>query len=195
MLQGYDYKVKAMNAYAEGAKSWMAPMIGAGTFMTPYPGQNVMSDGEKGMFMLAAEQAIPNPAKLRAKENYLESKAAIEAAGQSYTYNQLRAQTKSLYYEWVVLEKKKAVLEENRQIIETMLKLARIRYPYSQGSLGSIYKAEGRLHEVENMILMTGSGIVEKNIRLRSEEHTSELQSLMRISYAVFCLKKKTTIQ
>src|SRR3546814_8382619 len=29
----------------------------------------------------------------------------------------------------------------------------------------------------------------------RSEEHTSELQSLMRISYAVFCLKKKTNIQ
>src|SRR3546814_2187196 len=29
----------------------------------------------------------------------------------------------------------------------------------------------------------------------RSEEHTSELQSLMRISYAVFCLKKKTTTQ
>src|SRR3546814_3595201 len=28
-------------------------------------------------------------------------------------------------------------------------------------------------------------------LRLRSEEHTSELQSLMRISYAVFCLKKK----
>src|SRR3546814_3034626 len=30
---------------------------------------------------------------------------------------------------------------------------------------------------------------------LRSEEHTSELQSLMRISYAVFCLKKKNTSQ
>src|SRR3546814_2918316 len=30
-----------------------------------------------------------------------------------------------------------------------------------------------------------------KAIRSRSEEHTSELQSLMRISYAVFCLKKK----
>src|SRR3546814_8390129 len=28
---------------------------------------------------------------------------------------------------------------------------------------------------------------------VKSEEHTSELQSLMRISYAVFCLKKKTT--
>src|SRR3546814_3363550 len=30
---------------------------------------------------------------------------------------------------------------------------------------------------------------------VRSEEHTSELQSLMRISYAVFCLKKKTIIK
>src|SRR3546814_5244116 len=30
--------------------------------------------------------------------------------------------------------------------------------------------------------------------RIRSEEHTSELQSLMRISYAVFCLKKKNYI-
>src|SRR3546814_2645129 len=29
----------------------------------------------------------------------------------------------------------------------------------------------------------------------RSEEHTSELQSLMRISYAVFCLKKKTSLE
>src|SRR3546814_8688412 len=40
-------------------------------------------------------------------------------------------------------------------------------------------------------------GITREDIRLaleaeRSEEHTSELQSLMRISYAVFCLKKKT---
>src|SRR3546814_1629077 len=32
-------------------------------------------------------------------------------------------------------------------------------------------------------------------LRLRSEEHTSELQSLMRSSYAVFCLKKKTYTQ
>src|SRR3546814_7337471 len=31
--------------------------------------------------------------------------------------------------------------------------------------------------------------------RIRSEEHTSELQSLMRISYAVFCLKKKKQLR
>src|SRR3546814_3663940 len=36
-------------------------------------------------------------------------------------------------------------------------------------------------------------GLANPQQGLRSEEHTSELQSLMRISYAVFCLKKKNT--
>src|SRR3546814_3581330 len=35
----------------------------------------------------------------------------------------------------------------------------------------------------------------DNGLTIRSEEHTSELQSLMRISYAVFCLKKKTKSQ
>src|SRR3546814_1834499 len=37
--------------------------------------------------------------------------------------------------------------------------------------------------------------VVAGRLQARSEEHTSELQSLMRISYAVFCLKKKKHIQ
>src|SRR3546814_2936288 len=37
--------------------------------------------------------------------------------------------------------------------------------------------------------------VIELVAQLRSEEHTSELQSLMRISYAVFCLKKKKKVQ
>src|SRR3546814_4156319 len=38
------------------------------------------------------------------------------------------------------------------------------------------------------------TALLEEAIAVRSEEHTSELQSLMRISYAVFCLKKKKHI-
>src|SRR3546814_8672574 len=41
-------------------------------------------------------------------------------------------------------------------------------------------------------IIIILMGCIVAVIILRSEEHTSELQSLMRISYAVFCLKKKT---
>src|SRR3546814_3230171 len=40
-----------------------------------------------------------------------------------------------------------------------------------------------------------GAGLRVADALLRSEEHTSELQSLMRISYAVFCLKKKIKVQ
>src|SRR3546814_4766871 len=42
------------------------------------------------------------------------------------------------------------------------------------------------------LIIKGNDSLFEQQSRLRSEEHTSELQSLMRISYAVFCLKKKT---
>src|SRR3546814_4222258 len=40
---------------------------------------------------------------------------------------------------------------------------------------------------------LVGSAVGRMDDGARSEEHTSELQSLMRISYAVFCLKKKNT--
>src|SRR3546814_4179630 len=43
-------------------------------------------------------------------------------------------------------------------------------------------------------ILSGAAGYIGMNASVRSEEHTSELQSLMRISYAVFCLKKTKTI-
>src|SRR3546814_7517648 len=56
----------------------------------------------------------------------------------------------------------------------------------------------GRFNATEALRrLLTGSGLEaqdagDSTFTLRSEEHTSELQSLMRISYAVFCLKKTT---
>src|SRR3546814_1159761 len=55
---------------------------------------------------------------------------------------------------------------------------------------------EGRnLYQGLVRLLRAGKGSAEREGRgvrgIRSEEHTSELQSLMRISYAVFCLKKK----
>src|SRR3546814_10841561 len=50
------------------------------------------------------------------------------------------------------------------------------------------------LLHVENSLARIASdlALVDQCNEHRSEEHTSELQSLMRISYAVFCLKKKT---
>src|SRR3546814_10303629 len=43
----------------------------------------------------------------------------------------------------------------------------------------------------DSLDVLPGTFTLPVDVRERSEEHTSELQSLMRISYAVFCLKKK----
>src|SRR3546814_1844094 len=51
-------------------------------------------------------------------------------------------------------------------------------------------RAGGRAQVLQALVELRGEVVGIQ--RLRSEEHTSELQSLMRISYAVFCLKKKT---
>src|SRR3546814_10462090 len=48
------------------------------------------------------------------------------------------------------------------------------------------------VHAVGGDLAAAGLALAEMGGLKRSEEHTSELQSLMRISYAVFCLKKNT---
>src|SRR3546814_4478252 len=53
--------------------------------------------------------------------------------------------------------------------------------------IGELFVRLIRILVVPLVFLTISSGVA----ALRSEEHTSELQSLMRISYAVFCLKKK----
>src|SRR3546814_7072339 len=66
----------------------------------------------------------------------------------------------------------------------------RSKWPPDMADISTVYtlrQAALILGETEDMVL-------EASIGMRSEEHTSELQSLMRISYAVFCLKKKTTL-
>jgi len=168
MLQEYDSRVKAQQAYTAGAKGWMAPMIGAGTFMTPYPGQTLDSERDKGNIMISLEQSIPNPAKLSANEKYYTSRSAVEEQGRARQYNALRAEVKTAYYQWLIAEEKLKVLGESERIIELMLKLSRIRYPYNQGSLGAIYKAEGRQHEIQNMKLMTQGDIETSAYRLKS---------------------------
>src|SRR3546814_2655113 len=69
-------------------------------------------------------------------------------------------------------------------VLHVLPVIGRIERPVYPRALTSLFKVHHLRREVGD-----------KDGRLfRSEEHTSELQSLMRISYAVFCLTKKTTI-
>src|SRR3546814_5570019 len=75
------------------------------------------------------------------------------------------------------------------------VELKDVRIPVSNMLLGEgrgFEIAQGRLGPGRNHHCMRTIGVAEEALAAkRSEEHTSELQSLMRISYAVFCLKKK----
>src|SRR3546814_996727 len=63
------------------------------------------------------------------------------------------------------------------------------RFGQRQAHEAPVIRVAGALHQ--SLALQRPDGL--RHRALRSEEHTSELQSLMRISYAVFCLKKKKT--
>src|SRR3546814_7005997 len=65
--------------------------------------------------------------------------------------------------------------------------------PVSPSALRGCPRPPPRPPHRSSHCLRCGGGRKGVSPRLRSEEHTSELQSLMRISYAVFCLKKQLT--
>src|SRR3546814_8471924 len=56
-----------------------------------------------------------------------------------------------------------------------------------------LHAADDGVKVVTLLLLQQAIRQITGGLHVRSEEHTSELQSLMRISYAVFCLKKKNT--
>src|SRR3546814_4591392 len=58
----------------------------------------------------------------------------------------------------------------------------------------SIYLFVNAMTTVSAVVFLYAPTTTLASVAVRSEEHTSELQSLMRISYAVFCLNTKTTI-
>src|SRR3546814_8947665 len=59
----------------------------------------------------------------------------------------------------------------------------------------ALARSPRRTTEILGLAGGIGLGLLAGPVVYRSEEHTSELQSLMRISYAVFCLKKKNNIR
>lgn len=153
-LQTYELRAKSYKYSADAATAWMPPMIGFGTFMTPYPGQMKMSPGDAGQLMLRVEQDIPNLSRLNAQRRYIESQGNIERAGRAVTLNDLKAQAKRQYYSWLVSEQRIKVLQRNNEVMETMKKIEEVRYPYNQSQLSSVFQANARLEENRNMVRM-----------------------------------------
>src|SRR3546814_7075826 len=79
---------------------------------------------------------------------------------------------------------------------DALAELRHLSHPSGQGlccgGMGDLFVVQGGFGALE-LGAQRGRLLLQAFQCLRSEEHTSELQSLMRTSYAVFCLKKKIT--
>src|SRR3546814_958884 len=64
-------------------------------------------------------------------------------------------------------------------------------FPWARRASGTAHRTATRAAGAMTKANMGKADVARIAVSSRSEEHTSELQSLMRISYAVFCLKKK----
>ncbi|HUC81672.1 MAG TPA: TolC family protein [Flavisolibacter sp.] len=153
-LQTYELRAESYKYSADAATAWMPPMVGFGTFMTPYPGQMKMEPSDAGQLMFRIEQDIPNLSRLKAERRYIESQGAVERAGRAVTLNDLKAQAKRQYYSWLVSEQRIKILQRNNEVMETMKKIEEVRYPYNQSQLSSVFQANARLEENRNMIRM-----------------------------------------
>ncbi|MBB4803525.1 outer membrane protein TolC [Flavobacterium nitrogenifigens] len=168
LLQSYSLKAEGYKYSGDAATAWMAPMVGVGTFMTPYPFQEVMDDRDKGSLMFRIEQDIPNVGKLNKKKKFIQSQGNIENATRAVTLNDYKSKAKQLYYSWMVAEQRMKVLDQNEKIMLTMKKIEEVRYPYNQSQLGNVYKIDARIEENKNMVRMQEGEIAKARAWLNS---------------------------
>ena len=170
-LKMLDAEARSMNEEAKGAYSWMPPEVGAGFFQTPYdPGRWKSMNGQPGMgaFMISAQQMFPNKKRQNAEYAYMNAQSSVELQKKDVIVNELLFTARKNYYDWIVLEKKLKVLDENDKLLKFMMQCAEIRYKNGLGKISAYYKAKAALANVENMQLMLRNEINQKRIAINT---------------------------
>jgi outer membrane protein TolC len=149
----------------------MPPQVETGFFMTPYNTKMWKADEMNpgmGNYMLGVTQMIPNASKLKADSNLMNAMSSVEKENKNYTINQLKALAKTNYYQWLVLNKKIKIANDNLSLLEYMIKSMEIRYQYNMDKLPTYYKAKSQYSALESMILMLQNNISQKRIMLNT---------------------------
>lgn len=170
LLASYNYKISATHSLAAGAKNWMPPMVGIGLDQTPYGLANgeTFFNRNEGAALIMIQQDIPNPAKQKAKQNYLSSLAAIDSVEFKFTKNKLFTEAKTAYINRFIAEKRLKILDEEIDLLKFMIQTATSSYSNNQGDLPSIFKAKARLRAQEAMRVHESSAIKEANTKLNA---------------------------
>lgn len=172
VVQMYDADIRSMDEAAKGAKSWSPPELGTGLYMTPYSPSlwKKPADGTNGMgqYMISAQQMIPNKKELEANEKYMQAASSVSHEAEQSALNELYASAKTSYYDWLINEKKMAVLDDNEQLLDFMIQSAELRYKNNLGRLNAYYKAKAELGKTENQRVAIRNEINQQRIRLNT---------------------------
>jgi outer membrane protein TolC len=171
-MKMFDADIRSADEAAKGAKSWMAPELSTGFWMAPYNTSlwKKQADGTTGMgqYMISAQQDIPNPARLNADAKYMESMSAVDKQRKNAALNELNAEAKKNYYEWVIIKKKISILDQDEKLLNFMIQNAEIRYKNGLDKISAYYKAKAAIGNIRNMRTMQENEIVQKRIALNA---------------------------
>jgi outer membrane protein TolC len=172
IVKMHDAGIRSLNEAAKGARSWEAPELGTGFWMTPYNSSlwKKNADGSAGMgqYMISVTQMIPNKKQLDANAKYMEAMSSVNEKNKQAALNELYAAAKKSYFDWLVVEKKLKVLDDNEKLLDFMTKSAELRYKNNLGKIDAYYKVKAALGNIENMRLMMLNEIRQQRITLNT---------------------------
>ncbi len=170
-MKMYDAKIRSSDEAAKGAKSWAPPEFGAGFWMTPYNFNRAKAsaiDKGRGSFMISASQMFPNKKEQNANAKYLQALSSVNKENKQVSLNELYAEAKKNYYDWLVIEKKQRVLNDNEKLLNFMIQSTELRYKNNLGKLNAYYKAKAEVGKIENQREALNNEIKQKQIMLNT---------------------------
>jgi outer membrane protein TolC len=174
-MKMYDAQIRSSDEAAKGAKSWAPPEFGAGFFMVPYnlnlTKSSLTSMGVQngmGSFMITASQMFPNKKEQNANAAYLQSLSSVNKENKEFSLNNLYGEAKKNYFDWLIIEKKQSVLNDNEKLLNFMIQSTELRYKNNLGKLNAYYKAKAELGKVENQREVLNNEIKQKQILLNT---------------------------
>jgi hypothetical protein len=171
-LKAPDARIRELDTYASGTVTLPPPRVSSGLWMTPYNPKRWSQSGAHGdgmgSFMVSGEQMLPNRKMQEAEGRYMASMSAMQGAEKGVMRNMLFAEAKSAYFNWLVLKRKTAVLDESKNLLRLMIESAKQRYQFNREKLGSIYKAEAELADLDRMQAMYAGEIRQQKTMLEA---------------------------
>jgi len=171
-LRSSDAEARSLDEAARGARNWESPTISTGFWMTPYDPSlwKKQANGSSGMgqYMVSAEQMFPNRRSQEAEEKYLGSLSAVEREKKGATVNELYAAAGRAYFQWLIAERRKTVLDEDGKLLDYMIRDAELKYKNNLGKMGAYYKAKAALGNLENRRIALDNVIQQQQIALNT---------------------------